>query len=177
MNRTQESIIIDPDFELVPREEIPTPPVYRNKKTGNHVFFVDGKVMDRYFVTRDRKGKDGKRYLECGIRKTGLGAQARNIFEGVASAVLFFSSPKFRVATSVLGLDYEKIRRAIERLGNLIDKEKVRQAVPIFLGEEAENVRAYFRELVRDGELSEEDWRKIQELAEQAHEDDETDTQ
>jgi len=158
MQVTQDQIRNDPNYELV--TEPPVPVIYHNKVTGNYVYLVGGKVMDRFCVLRDNGG-----VLSYGYRKGGIFRNIKNVAEAAAGLLMFGTAPRFRAVLDIFGMNSDQIAKTVQKVEGVLTKESVKVLINEFGTPQLIKVHKALKAALADDILTLEEWKEIEALA------------
>jgi len=170
MNKTPQQLIDDPDFELVPAEQLPAATVYRHKATGNLVFVAPNdqgnlEVLDAFVELRD---KGGQLVFQKRPRR-GIDKAFDNIFGGLASVVILAGDPRLNALLRFAGKGHliDKIRAKVAGAAGKLDQAGLAELLAELGQVQVLQVYEAVQGALADGQLTPDEWAAIQALARQ----------
>lgn len=163
MKATADQIRADQNFELVTDEELPVPEVYRDKRTGNHVFCIGAKVFDQFCILRDIAGE-----LKYDYRRSGLFRKIKNAAEAAAGILIFASNPATGAVLRALGIRTNILTEVFDKVDDIVNKESVQVLIEQLGPEALGTIHTALKAALKDGVFTVDDWKAIQALARQA---------
>jgi hypothetical protein len=159
-------LLLDEEYEVVPEDQLPKPMVLRNKKTNNLLFVgkrLDGtlEVLDAFVELRDL-GNGECDYVK---RERGMKRFFQNALEGAAGLLFLAGSPELRIILDLVGADSSKVSKLLDKAKKTIKRKDIETLVNS-LGPRA--LQEYYRvlqEAMKDGLISQTEWKKIQRAA------------
>ena len=159
-------LLLDENFEIVPAEELPLPMVIRNKSTKNLLFVgkrLDGtlEVLDAFVELRDL-GNGECDYVK---RERGMKRFFQNALEGAAGLLFLAGSPELHIILEIVGVSNAKVLKLLSKAKKTIRRKDIQTLVESLGTRALRNYYHVLQEAMKDGLISQVEWKQIQRAA------------